>query len=362
MLRSFIVALLLAAPAFAFELRTDSEGDVVRWKRTVEFVVDANLGRQLDVPGAVATVKRAVAAFDARASVGVSVRQGAPEAGFELDAENDNAIVVVEDWPFEARNLAATVVTLNVKTNEIVDADIIINGEEAFGELGGERPGEARYDLQAMLMHELGHALGLQHNARDLDSVMYPSARPGDTARRDLGIDDVAALGTLYPPAGPISAPTVTSGPPQFGCASAPSSSLASMALLALLASLRRRRRAVRVVAPVLVAVAVAGTASAQAPAPQPPPPAIDEISWGEVVQTSSRWLPDARLIVTDAQIEVKRCVKGACTERRVRVQVLGGRVGDVEQVVSHPRKLERGMQVVLTRRAGRLEVVPAGK
>ena len=85
-----------------------------------------------------------------------------------------------------------------------------------------------------------------------------------------------------------------------------------------------------------------------------------DEISWGEVVEAHSRWLPDTKVIVTDVEVEVQRCVKGACTERRVKVQVLGGKVGDLEQVVAHQPTLERGSQVVLTRRGGHLRMTIA--
>ncbi|MBL8918612.1 MAG: matrixin family metalloprotease [Myxococcaceae bacterium] len=358
--RSFLVIALLAGPAFGFELRRDSQGDVVRWERRVEFVVDGNLGRLLDLPGAVAVVKRSVAAFDqAAAAVEVVVRQGEPEPGFELGGENTNAIVVLKDWPFEARNLAATVVTLNAKTNEIIDADILINGEEAFGEPGAALFAGQRHDLQAMMLHEVGHALGLEHNDTDVSSVMFPSLRAGEVGRGQLGPDDLAALATLYPARKPQPPSAPTSSGEQQGCSSAPSLSWVGLLGLVTLALRGRRRRAAALVAPVLTLVASSGWAQAPAREPQA---TLDEIAWGEVVQTTSRWLPNARLIVTDVQIEVKRCVKGACTERRLQVQIPGGRVGDVEQVLSHPLTLERGTQVVLTRRAGRLKVIPAGK
>ena len=350
MLRTIFLSSLVATQALAFELRTDSQGDVVRWDKKVEFVVSPDLADALQLPGAQAAVSAAVATVAARTpglQVTARVGQQPAQLGYAVGAANQNDIVVLEDWPYESRNLAATLVTLNARTNLILDADIAINGEsEGFLIVEGDAKGVTKYDLQNTLTHELGHALGLMHNAGDPTSVMFPSAAPGETNKRTLGTDDIAGLSSLY---GAVEAAEEPAAP-AVGCSSVPAPvSLMVLVAVLLLGSSKRRRLAL------LTLSASAGLAAEPVTRVEP-----DEISWGEVVEARSRWLPDTKVIVTDVEVEVQRCVKGACSERRVKLQVLGGRVGDLEQVVAHQPEVKRGSQVVLTRRAGHLRLTIA--
>lgn len=59
-------------------------------------------------------------------------------------------------------------------------------------------------DIETVALHEIGHALGLDHSADPL-SVMY-YAYGG--VRRDATADDVAGISTLYPLAAPIPEPS----------------------------------------------------------------------------------------------------------------------------------------------------------
>lgn len=85
-----------------------------------------------------------------------------------------------------------------------------------------------------------------------------------------------------------------------------------------------------------------------------------EEISWGEVVNTNSRWMPNTKMIVTELEVEVKQCVKGECLDRRVKLMVPGGQVGDIVQVIDHHPTVKRGSQVVLTKRKGHLKMAVA--
>lgn len=350
MLRPLVLASLLAAPAFAFEVRTDTEGDVVRWDRKVEFVIAPQLSEALGVPGAEGAVIAAVHAVAAGTpNLKLTVRQGQqePKLGYSLGGENQNDIVYLEEWPYEGKALAATLVTLNARTNVVLDTDIAINGEcPGFRIFEGPASAEeTRYDLQNTLTHEVGHALGLMHNQVDERAVMYPSAAPGETSKRALAADDIAGLVELYGAFEPAPEPVL----PGVGCAASPSSAPIGMLSLLVLMALRRRAR---------LAAAVVAVSAAAAVAAEPVDP--EEISWGEVVQASARWLPETKVIVTDVEVEVQRCVKGVCADRRVKLSVLGGRVGDIEQVVAHQPAVKRGSQVVLTKRSGHLKMIVA--
>ena len=364
MFRALLVASLVAAPAFAWEVRKDSQGDVVRWERRVEFVLDRRFAEQLGLPGAPAAVTAAAVALSARTpALEVTVRQGDREAklGYSRDtgAVNENSIVVLSVWPYESGNLAVTLVTLNARTNVVLDADIAVNASEHdFIIADGPKAQDEKYDLQNTLTHELGHALGLMHSKADELAVMFPSSAPGETCKRTLSADDIAGLVELY---GTAAAKEV----PQVGCSAAPRRlPLAVIGAVLLLAMKRRSRGSLKRVnraAPSALSraglVLISVGASVAAAAEPNRPDVVDEIAWGEVVDTASRWLPDAHVIVTEVEVEVKKCIKGTCVERRVKVQVLGGRVGDIEQVVEHQPSPRRGSQVVLTTRSGRVRL-----
>ncbi len=65
-------------------------------------------------------------------------------------------------------------------------------------------------DLQSVIAHEFGHALGLNHSG-DASSLMTPSYRPG-RIRREPQPDDIAGLIAIYG-ALPVAAPTATATP-----------------------------------------------------------------------------------------------------------------------------------------------------
>ncbi len=329
--------LLFPLTVSAFELRTDSQGDVVKWRREVAFVVDPALGQLLGDATALEAVKSAIVELDdATPELKVTVKEGSVRGpGYELDGDaiNQNEILALTDWPYTDGALASTVVTLNARTDEILDTDVVFNAEQhVFRVLTAPMAAARTFDdVQNTLTHELGHALGLMHNPKDERLVMYPRASAGEVGKRVLQDDDRDGLSALYGTA--IVTPEAPQ--PQMGCSS--TGGVGGWALgLFVLGGLALRRRP----APVLVrvtrgargAVVVLGVLVAASAAAQP----VTPVGVGVVrAKVSHRSTSSPGLIVTSLDVEFESCAGAAC-ERATRVTVPGGRLGELEQVVEH--------------------------
>src|SRR5262249_40549163 len=144
--------------------------------------------------GALAAIQASAGELALAADVGVTVKTGDTHGvGFSESGPNENAIVLLKDWPFSHSAIASTVITVDAISHQILDADVALNGSShRFGVMGGhgeaeEAPDEQPTDdVQNTTTHELGHAMGLQHNPDDPTVVMYPTANPGETSKRDL--------------------------------------------------------------------------------------------------------------------------------------------------------------------------------
>ena len=352
---------LFPLTGWAFELRTDSQGDVVKWQKSLVFVLDPTLSQKLGDVAAASAVRAAIAELDdATPELSVSVKDGEVQGpGYDLDAQaqNQNEIIALTDWPYTDGALASTVVTVNARTNEIIDTDIVFNCEQhTFKVLTSPTPSTMDVDdVQNTITHEIGHALGLMHNPMDEDVVMFPRAAAGEVAKRVLRDDDRHGLEALY-----ATAPVTPEVPQQqVGCSSsgggvAWAMGLAVVAVLALrrprLARVIARRSNRRHLATLLIAgiSTVAWTAQAQTQTP------IGVVVVKTKVCHRTAALPG--LIVTSMDAELEACATTSC-ERVMRVTVPGGKLGDLEQSVEHHPVPALGERLGLAKKNGRFVV-----
>lgn len=161
----------------------------------VSFVLASPVTRDVgDALGAELEV--ATRAWSLPACSGFRARYGGVVPGAHASgADGIDVVVVHEDaWPAELvpGAVAQTVVTLDAD-GAIRDADIHLNAVEWRFSLDGR---QGTFDLRSVLVHELGHALGLGH-ASDATATMAPNG--SGTRWRSLEADDVAGVCALYP-------------------------------------------------------------------------------------------------------------------------------------------------------------------
>ncbi|MCC6810574.1 MAG: matrixin family metalloprotease [Deltaproteobacteria bacterium] len=197
----FILAALGLQTATAFAapaLETDG-GTPLAWPKRSAVAVEVSDA------GAVATSPELARALADALSTWTKTSSETPAflvaPAVDASVQNTRAIhraqVLERDWPADDTALAITTYTFKKSTGEITDADIIVNGTGPCLSLSDATPKDC-YDLRAVLVHEAGHFLGLAHDEKNADSLMYPTLAPGDASRRTLPEVDEDSLLAAY--------------------------------------------------------------------------------------------------------------------------------------------------------------------
>ena len=370
-----------AAPGDVVYLETD-EGATVHWAID-EVAFELVTG---DLPFDDATTEAALVSaartWDAVTAPALAVtyrgRLASGRPGYRSDGPNQNVVVFQRDgWAVGDESLAITLSTYAQTTGELLDTDIVVNTSSTRWTVD---PASGGFDLESTLLHEIGHALGLGHQDA-VPSVMATSLNAG-ADRRSLHDADRKAVQALYGgvdlPADPVA--DLSSLPPDAlaqaendvdieypgsrglvpSCATGASGAGSLwLAALGLCLASRRRRAAAMVLGSMVALLPASATASTVV--------AMDVdalvgastlVLQGTVRETQSAWHDG--VIRTTATLETDTCLAGACPET-VDLTLLGGRVGELVQVIAGAPDVRPGLEVLVFLRPRAEEWEPIG-
>lgn len=213
-----IIAAAIAAPAPAhayLKLGAYLNGTVVdvTWRQPVPYFVSERNVTSVSAAVLRDAVARAAATWSAVESAQVQFAfQGMTTALPEVI--DGRTTIGFLDRPDLDQVLGATSFMIDTTTGAIVEADVFLNSRFVWSVAPAGVPG--RVDLESVVLHELGHLLGLSHSAvgetertsggsrRVVASgaIMFPIAMSSGTiAERVLHADDIAGISDLYPTA-----------------------------------------------------------------------------------------------------------------------------------------------------------------
>lgn len=207
LLTSSAILLLLAWAPLAVaqdysRAQTSPDGPYIFWRdRIISYSIDAEGCPDVDLGQTRSAVVRAFNTWESQPCTDIffsyeGIVTGAEANHFSGEADGINLVQWLMDWPddWSSDQLAQTGIVWNERTGEILDVDIVLNGQDYYWSASSITV----TDIENVLTHEIGHLLGFAHTTNP-DASMYDGYSEGETLKRDLSATDIRGLCEVYP-------------------------------------------------------------------------------------------------------------------------------------------------------------------
>jgi hypothetical protein len=186
---------LLSDPASAGQLTTNQFGAELHWETdVVPFQLNPGGKHGLSHDAIEEVVIEAAEQWsDIEGSWLDLTYEGRTDAETHTSGDGVHAIFFVDEWT-EDPDLLALTYTYSYEDGAISHFDIAINTD---GHAWTTEGSEDSNDLLNALVHEFGHAVGLDHSDDD-EASMFSQTSVGEVIKRDLSEDDVLTYASLY--------------------------------------------------------------------------------------------------------------------------------------------------------------------
>lgn len=190
-----LIPWLLSSSAVAGQLTTNQYGAELHWETPyVPFQLNPSGKHGLGHDEIEGVVEDAAAQWrDIEGSWLELTYEGRTDAETHSSGDGVHAVYFVEEWT-ENPDLLALTYTYSYEDGSISHFDIAINTD---GHAWTTKGDDDSNDLLNALVHEFGHAVGLDHS-EDHEASMFSQTSVGEVSKRDLAEDDVVTYATLY--------------------------------------------------------------------------------------------------------------------------------------------------------------------
>lgn len=122
---------------------------------------------------------------------------GIPKTRLNLNTYDCDIFIDYKMLPRQSQRYLATNTITNFRNGEISLSEINFN-IRYDGQFGYASKSSLVYDIRSIVCHELGHALGLEGEPNNQESVMYEYTDLGKSSRRFLTLEDIRSIKKLY--------------------------------------------------------------------------------------------------------------------------------------------------------------------